>query len=63
MKAAMEAAGLTQARLAELIGSTSVRGIQENVAGKTAPGGNVLSGLVRGGVNVNWVVAEAGRCS
>ena len=60
MKAAMEAAGLTQARLAELIGSTSVRGIQENVAGKTAPGGNVLSGLVRGGVNVNWVVAEAG---
>lgn len=60
MKAAMEAAGLTQARLAELIGSASVRGIQENVAGKTAPGGNVLSGLVRGGVNVNWVVAEAG---
>ena len=60
MKAAMEAAGLTQARLAELIGSASVRGIQENVAGKTAPGGNVLSGLVRGGVNVNWVVAEVG---
>lgn len=60
MKVAMKAAGLTQPILAELIGSTSVRGIQENVAGKTAPGANVLSGLARAGVNVNWVVAEVG---
>lgn len=56
----MEAIGLSQARLAELIGSKSARGIQENVAGKTAPGGNVLGGLVRAGISANWLLTETG---
>ena len=55
MKAAREALGLTQAALAQA-GGGSKPGVQDNEAGKSMPGGKVICGLVRLGINANWLL-------
>ena len=59
MKAARGHLGLTQDGLAKVVGS-SKRGIQENEALKSVPGGEVLAGFVRAGINANWLLIGEG---
>ena len=59
MKAARELIGLTQDGLAKAVGG-SKRGIQENEARNRVPGGEVVAGMVRLGVNANWLLAGEG---
>ena len=59
MKAARGHLGLTQDGLAKVVGS-SKRGIQENEALKSVPGGEVLAGFVRAGINANWLLTGEG---
>lgn len=61
IREARKALGLTQEQLAALAGGTSNRGVQENEAGKTMPGGLMLAALVRAGVNANWVLESRGE--
>lgn len=59
MKAAREAIGLTQVGLATAVGG-SKRGIQENEARNRVPGGEVVAGMVRLGINANWLLTGEG---
>lgn len=59
MKAAREALSLTQDGLAKAVGA-SKRGIQDNEAQKSVPGGEVVAGLVRLGINANWLLTGEG---
>ncbi|MDP2808680.1 MAG: helix-turn-helix transcriptional regulator [Rhodocyclaceae bacterium] len=59
MKAAREALGLTQDALALAVGG-SKRGIQNNEALKSVPGGEVICGLVCLGINANWLLTGEG---
>lgn len=59
MKAAREALGLTQDGLAQAVGG-SKRGIQNNEALKSVPGGEVICGLVCLGINANWLLTGEG---
>lgn len=56
LREALDLVGLSQKTAAQMADGT-VRGIQDNVAGKTAPGSRVLAALVSAGVNANWVLA------
>ncbi|MGC3961923.1 MAG: helix-turn-helix transcriptional regulator [Rhodocyclaceae bacterium] len=60
LRQARKQLGLTQASLAASIGATSNRGIQENEAGKTMPGGLIIGALVRAGINANWLLSGQG---
>lgn len=60
MKTARESLGLTQDGLAKAIGS-SKRGIQENEARNRVPGGEVIAGMVRLGINANWLLTNEGE--
>ena len=51
--------GLTQQQLADKIGGTK-RGIQENEAGNTAPGGRPLYELAVLGLNLTWLLCGVG---
>ena len=59
MKAARAEIGHTQASFAAASGG-SRPGIQDNETGKTMPGGKVLYGFVRAGINVNWLLTGEG---
>lgn len=59
MREAREALGLSQQALADAIGG-SKRGIQENEAQRSVPGGEVICGLVRLGINANWLLTGEG---
>lgn len=60
MKAAREALRLTQDGLAKAVGG-SKRGIQENEARNRVPGGDVIAGMVRLGINANWLLTGEGE--
>lgn len=60
MKAAREALRLTQEGLAKAVGG-SKRGIQENEARNRVPGGDVVAGMVRLGINANWLLTGSGE--
>ena len=59
MKAARDVLGLTQDGLAKAVGG-SKRGIQENEARNRVPGGEVVFGMVRLGINANWLLTGQG---
>ena len=59
MKAARDVLGLTQDGLAKAVGG-SKRGIQENEARNRVPGGEVVFGMVRLGINANWLLTGEG---
>jgi len=60
IKTARKALDLTQDTLANMAQATSKRGIQDNEAGKTMPGGQMISTLVRAGINANWLLTGEG---
>jgi transcriptional regulator with XRE-family HTH domain len=51
--------GKTQSEMAEDL-HIAFRSLQDNERGKSIPGGKVLSGYVRMGVNVNWLLTGEG---
>lgn len=59
MRAAREALGLSQDGLAKAVGG-SKRGIQNNEAHISVPGGEVICGLVGLGINANWLLTGEG---
>lgn len=59
LKVAREKLRLTQDGLARAVGG-SKRGIQGNEALKQVPGGMVICGLVRLGINANWLLTGEG---
>lgn len=59
IKAARTHFSLTQEALAKLVGG-SKPGIQDNEAGKNIPGGKVIGGLIRLGINANWLLTGEG---
>lgn len=59
MAQARKAIGLTQEEFGKAVGG-SKPGIQDNEKGKTLPGGKVLFGFVKAGINVNWVLTGEG---
>lgn len=59
MKEARTALGLSQEGLATAVGG-SKRGIQNNEALKSVPGGEVICGLVGLGINANWLLTGEG---
>jgi len=59
MRAARAALGLSQEGLANAVGG-SKRGIQNNEALKSVPGGEVICGLIALGINSNWLLSGAG---
>lgn len=59
-KVARKAVGLTQDALAALAGATSKRGLQDNEAGDTMPGGQMIGALVHAGINANWLLTGEG---
>lgn len=60
MKAARKSLGLTQDALANMAGATSNRGLQDNEAGKSMPGGQMIRALARAGINANWLLTGEG---
>lgn len=60
IKTARKTVGLTQEKLAGLAGATSNRGIQDNEAGKSIPGGQMIWALIRAGINANWLLTGEG---
>lgn len=60
LKAARAALGLTQVQMAEQSG-VSARGYQGYEDGRSVPGGEALSGMVRAGVNANWLLTGDGE--
>lgn len=60
IKAARKALGLTQDALAARAGATSNRGLQDNEAGKSMPGGQMIGALVNAGANANWLLTGEG---
>jgi phage repressor protein C with HTH and peptisase S24 domain len=59
MSQARDAIKMSQAQFATFIGG-SKSGIQDNEAGKNMPGGKVLAGFIRAGVNSNWILTGDG---
>lgn len=59
LKGVREALGLTQTGIAEAVGG-KLRSWQDYEAGRKAPGSQVIAGLVRLGVNANWVLTGEG---
>lgn len=59
LRAAREALGYTQKGVADAAGS-KFRSWQDYEAGKKSPGSQVIAGLVRLGVNANWVLTGEG---
>lgn len=59
MAQARKAIDLTQEEFGKAVGG-SKPGIQDNEKGKTLPGGKVLFGFVKAGINVNWVLTGEG---
>lgn len=59
IKAARESLGLSQDGLALAVGG-SKRGIQDNEARNRVPGGEVICGMVRLGINANWLLTGEG---
>lgn len=59
LKAARAALGLTQIQMAEQSG-VSARGYQGYEDGRSVPGGEVVAGMVRLGVNANWLLTGVG---
>src|SRR5690606_41389100 len=57
LKRAREALGYTQKGIAEAVGS-KLRSWQDYEAGKKVPGSQVIAGLVRLGVDANWLRSE-----
>lgn len=60
MREALQLVGASQAQLAAEAGGT-VRGIQDNIAGKAMPGGRTLQALSARGINTNWVLTGQGE--
>ncbi|MFZ2269085.1 MAG: helix-turn-helix transcriptional regulator [Azonexus sp.] len=60
IKQAREAAKLTQDGLAALASARSKSGLQDNEAGKSMPGGQILGALAKVGINTNWVLTGSG---
>lgn len=54
-----ESKSLPQIKLAAAVGGT-IRGIQDNELGKSAPNSKVLYGLALMGLNVNWLLTGEG---
>jgi phage repressor protein C with HTH and peptisase S24 domain len=70
IKQAREALKITQVVLAERAerekpadkrGNPSPRGLQDNEAGKSAPGSEMISALVESGANANWILTGKGE--
>lgn len=61
MKEARKALRMTQDDLAAKVGGASKRGIQDNEAGKSMPGGQVVGTLATLGINVNWLMTGDGK--
>jgi len=59
LKSAREATGKSQKDLAATLG-IGLRSWQGYEDGSNVPGGNVLEGLVRLGLNANWILLEVG---
>jgi len=59
MRQAREALLMSQQQLADAIGG-SKRGIQDNEARNRVPGGEVIFGLVKLGINANWLLTGDG---
>lgn len=59
LKRAREVLRMNQAELATAIGA-SKRGLQDNEAGKSVPGGQALAGLASLGININWLLTGHG---
>lgn len=59
LKSARAALGLTQAQMAEQSG-VSARGYQGYEDGRSVPGGEVVAGMVRLGINANWLLTGEG---
>jgi len=59
MRAARDVLGLTQEGLAKAVGA-SKRGIQDNEAQKSVPGGDVVASMVSLGINANWLLTGEG---
>jgi len=55
MRVAREFLGLSQQGLADQLG-VSKRGIQDNETRNRVPGGDVINGFVRLGINANWLL-------
>jgi phage repressor protein C with HTH and peptisase S24 domain len=60
MALARETIKMSQTEFARFIGG-SKSGIQDNEAGKNMPGGKVLAGFIRAGVNSNWILTNEGE--
>lgn len=60
IKQARETLSLTQDALAALAEAKSKSGLQDNEAGKSMPGGQMISALVRAGINANWLLTGEG---
>lgn len=60
LKQARESLGLTQKDIAKAC-SVSIQMWQAYEAGKSVPGGKVLEGIARLGVNINWLLTDAGE--
>jgi transcriptional regulator with XRE-family HTH domain len=61
IKAARKAIGMTQDTLARMAGATSNRGLQDNEAGKSMPGSQMIGALVAAGINANWLLTGEGQ--
>lgn len=59
LKRVREALRLTQAELADAVGG-SKRGLQDNETRNRVPGGEVIAGFVRLGINANWLLTGEG---
>lgn len=59
LKQVREALRLTQAELADAVGG-SKRGLQDNETRNRVPGGEVIAGFVRLGINANWLLTGEG---
>lgn len=61
IKQARNALNLTQDMIAARADATSKRGLQDNEAGNSVPGGAILSALIESGINANWVLTGEGE--
>lgn len=60
MKEARDSLGLSQEELAGAVGG-SKRGIQDNETRNRVPGGEVIRGFIKLGINANWLLTGEGE--
>lgn len=60
LKEARQALGLSQQALADRIGASKT-GLQANEAGRSVPGGQLLTSMYSLGISVDWLLSGRGR--